>query len=150
MLKESISRHIITIHLEDVWECQGCEKELIRNDAYGWHGAKSSSATCQTPGIVISCSTGTREIDTCAATLPRRLCKGYWIDKEETYLNARQGVTNVHESQFAKSSDPCSDVDRRLQTLYLLLVLTSTNGTKRRASLNESLLERDVPHEQKE
>ena len=67
MLKESISRHIVTKHLEEVWECQGCGKELVRNDAYRRHAEKSSSAACRTSGAVISYSAGAQEIDARAA-----------------------------------------------------------------------------------
>ena len=63
MLKESIPRHIVAIHLDEVWECQGCGKELVRNDAYGRHAAKSGSPGCQTSGSVISYSTNAREVD---------------------------------------------------------------------------------------
>ena len=67
MLKESIPRHIVAIHLDEVWECQGCRKELVRNDAYGRHAAKSGSPACQTSGAVISYSANAREIDARAA-----------------------------------------------------------------------------------
>ncbi|KAI9573252.1 hypothetical protein HD554DRAFT_1998555, partial [Boletus coccyginus] len=40
MLKESIARHILTIHLGEMWECQGCRKKIVRNDAYGRHVAR--------------------------------------------------------------------------------------------------------------
>ena len=67
MQKESIPRHIVAIHLDEVWECQGCGKELARNDAYGRHAAKSNSAACQTLGALISYSANAREIDARAA-----------------------------------------------------------------------------------
>ncbi|KAF8420567.1 hypothetical protein L210DRAFT_804090, partial [Boletus edulis BED1] len=40
MLKESIARHIVNIHLGAMWECQGCGKDFVRNDVYGQHAAK--------------------------------------------------------------------------------------------------------------
>ena len=67
MLKESIPRHIVTIHLDEVWECQGCGKKFVRNDAYGRHAAKSESPACQTSGALISYSANAREIDARAA-----------------------------------------------------------------------------------
>ena len=63
MQKESIPRHIVAIHLNEVWECQGCGKELVRNDAYGRHATKSNSPACQTLGALISYSADAREID---------------------------------------------------------------------------------------
>ena len=67
MLKESIPRHIVTIHLDEVWECQGCGKNFVRNDAYGRHAARSESPACQTSGALVSYSADAREIDARAA-----------------------------------------------------------------------------------
>jgi hypothetical protein len=67
MLKESIARHIVTIHLGEVWECQGCGKEIVRNDAYGRHAVRSGFAACRTSGALITYSVDAREIDARAA-----------------------------------------------------------------------------------
>ena len=67
MLKESIPRHIVTIHLDEVWECRGCGKSFVRNDAYRRHAAKSESPACQTSGALVSYSADAREIDARAA-----------------------------------------------------------------------------------
>ena len=48
---------------KEVWKCQGCGKELVRNDAYGRHAAKSNPAACQTSEALIAYSADAREID---------------------------------------------------------------------------------------
>ena len=67
MLKESIARHIVTTHLGEVWECQGCGKEVVRNDAYGRHAERSGFAACRASGALITYSVDAREIDARAA-----------------------------------------------------------------------------------
>ena len=67
MLKESIARHIVTVHLGEVWECQGCGKEIVRNDAYGRHAVRSNFNACRTSGALITYSVDARVIDARAA-----------------------------------------------------------------------------------
>lgn len=67
MLKESIARHVLSVHLGEVWECQGCGKDIVRNDAYGQHAAKSNLEACGTAGALVTCSADARVIDTRAA-----------------------------------------------------------------------------------
>ena len=63
MLKESIGRHIVTVHLGEVWECQGCGKGIVRNDAYGRHAERSDFDACRTSGALITYSADARVID---------------------------------------------------------------------------------------
>ena len=63
MLKESIARHIVTVHLGEVWECQGCGKEIVRSDAYGRHAERSDFDACRTSGALITYSADARVID---------------------------------------------------------------------------------------
>jgi hypothetical protein len=63
MLKESIARHIVPVHLGEVWECQGCGKEIVRNDAYGRHAVRSGFDACRTSGALITYSVDARVID---------------------------------------------------------------------------------------
>jgi len=67
MLKESISRHIVSIHMDEVWECQGCGKQIARNDAYGRHAARSGLEECRTSGALITYYSDARVIDARAA-----------------------------------------------------------------------------------
>ncbi|KAF8557851.1 hypothetical protein OG21DRAFT_1481880 [Imleria badia] len=63
MLRESIARHIVNIHLGEIWECQGCGKEIVRSDAYGQHSERSEFNTCRTSGALITYTTDARVID---------------------------------------------------------------------------------------
>ncbi|KAG9308870.1 hypothetical protein JVU11DRAFT_11329 [Chiua virens] len=63
MLKESISRHLVGVHLGELWECQGCRKRIARKDAYMQHSAKSAFVACQNSGAVITYAADAREID---------------------------------------------------------------------------------------
>lgn len=63
MLKESIARHIVTIHLGQTWECQGCGKEISRNDSYMQHAARSKLEACRDAGPLITHSPDALEID---------------------------------------------------------------------------------------
>ncbi|KAF8557857.1 hypothetical protein OG21DRAFT_1504840 [Imleria badia] len=63
MLRESIARHIVNVHLGEIWECQGCGKEIARSDAYGQHAEKSEFDACQTSGALITYTTDARVID---------------------------------------------------------------------------------------
>ncbi|KAI9574211.1 hypothetical protein HD554DRAFT_2045351 [Boletus coccyginus] len=37
MLKDSINRHIVTVHLGEGFHCQGCDQEFSRKDVYNQH-----------------------------------------------------------------------------------------------------------------
>jgi hypothetical protein len=63
MLKESIARHIVSVHMNEVWECQGCGKQISRNDAFGLHATRSDSEECRTSGALITYSSDARAID---------------------------------------------------------------------------------------
>lgn len=67
MLKESIARHIVNIHLGEMWECQGCGKGIVRSDAYGRHAERSEFDACRTSGALITYSTNAQVIDARAA-----------------------------------------------------------------------------------
>lgn len=67
MLKESISRHILSIHLGETWECQGCGKAIARKDVYVRHAVRSDFEGCRTAGALITYSADVRVIDARAA-----------------------------------------------------------------------------------
>ncbi|KAG6382127.1 hypothetical protein JVT61DRAFT_770 [Boletus reticuloceps] len=67
MLKESIARHIVTVHLEEMRECQGCGKEIVRNDVYKRHVMESDFDACRNLGALITYSGDARKIDARAA-----------------------------------------------------------------------------------
>ncbi|KAF8557863.1 hypothetical protein OG21DRAFT_1494401 [Imleria badia] len=67
MLKESIARLIVDIHLGEIWECQGCGKEITRSDAYRRHAERSDFNGCKTSGALITYSGDVRVIDARAA-----------------------------------------------------------------------------------
>ncbi|KIJ05301.1 hypothetical protein PAXINDRAFT_103830 [Paxillus involutus ATCC 200175] len=67
MLKESVCRHMVNIHLEEKWECQGCGGEIARKDAYGRHAEKAKNAACRNAGALIMYCAGARVIDARAA-----------------------------------------------------------------------------------
>ena len=64
MWKESIARHIVNIHLGEIWKCQGCGKGIARGDAYRRHAAKYKA--CQASGVVITYD-GAKVVDARAA-----------------------------------------------------------------------------------
>lgn len=64
MQRQSIARHIVTVHLGEVWECQGCGKEITRNDAYEQHAARSNFEDCRTSGALVTYSAGARVVNT--------------------------------------------------------------------------------------
>ncbi|KAN0081628.1 hypothetical protein V8E55_009252 [Tylopilus felleus] len=78
MRKDSIARHIVTKHLGEMWECQGCGKEIIRSDVYRQHVARSDFDACRTSGALVTYSADAREIDACAALegAQRQMCAG--------------------------------------------------------------------------
>ena len=63
MLKESISRHILSIHLGETWECQGCGKAIARKDVYVRHAVRSDFEGCRTAGALITYFADVRVID---------------------------------------------------------------------------------------
>ena len=67
MLKESIARHVLSLHLGEMWECPGCAKRVTRKDAYGRHAAESELEACLTAGPLITYSVDVRVIDARAA-----------------------------------------------------------------------------------
>ena len=55
MLKKSIKRHMLTIHLGEMWKCQGYEKEIDRNDTYGRRWVvRSDFEACLSSGALIA------------------------------------------------------------------------------------------------
>lgn len=67
MLKESIARHVLSVHLGEMWECQGCGKGIARKDAYGRHVVKADLEGCRTAGALVTYSAEVRVIDARAA-----------------------------------------------------------------------------------
>ncbi|KAH7883377.1 hypothetical protein F5I97DRAFT_1904558 [Phlebopus sp. FC_14] len=53
MNKESIARHVVTIHLGEKWWCQGCSDEIVRKDAYDRHVERSSTQACRDAGAFV-------------------------------------------------------------------------------------------------
>ena len=37
MLKDSINRHVVTVHLGECFHCRGCDQEFPRKDVYNLH-----------------------------------------------------------------------------------------------------------------
>lgn len=67
MLKESIGRHIVRLHLGEMWECQGCGKGTTRSDTYGRHVVRSNFEACRSAGALVTYSADVRVIDVRAA-----------------------------------------------------------------------------------
>lgn len=67
MLKESIARHIVSIHLGEKWECQGCGKEAARYDVHRRHTVRSNLEVCRTSGALTTYSADVWVIDAHAA-----------------------------------------------------------------------------------
>ncbi|KAF9222380.1 hypothetical protein BS17DRAFT_783631 [Gyrodon lividus] len=63
MLKESISRHVVGIHLREKWKCQGCREEIARKDAYRRHAERSSKEECRNAGALIMYDADARMVD---------------------------------------------------------------------------------------
>ncbi|KAI9573250.1 hypothetical protein HD554DRAFT_1161528 [Boletus coccyginus] len=51
MRKDSVSRHIISVHLEEEFHCQGCNKEFPRRDVYDKH--VQNNEVCRDAGAAI-------------------------------------------------------------------------------------------------
>ncbi|KAF8420566.1 hypothetical protein L210DRAFT_3574491 [Boletus edulis BED1] len=62
MLKDSISRHIVTVHLGEGYHCLGCHQEFPRKDVYDKH--VENGDVCRSTGAAIVYGTERREIDT--------------------------------------------------------------------------------------
>ncbi|KAF8557862.1 hypothetical protein OG21DRAFT_1504845 [Imleria badia] len=61
MLKDSINRHVVTVHLDEGFHCQGCNEFFSRKDVYGQH--VESGEVCREAGAAIVYGTERREID---------------------------------------------------------------------------------------
>ena len=61
MLKDSINRHVVTVHLGEGFHCQGCNKEFSRKDVYNKH--VTSADVCRDAGAAIVYATEHRVID---------------------------------------------------------------------------------------
>ena len=62
MLRDSINRHVVTVHFGEGFRCQGCEREFSRKDVYDKHVA--SGGVCGGVGAAIVYGTERRVIDT--------------------------------------------------------------------------------------
>ena len=62
MLKDSINRHVVTVHLGEGFHCQGCNEEFSRKDVYDKHVANAE--VCRNAGAAIVYDTGHMVIDT--------------------------------------------------------------------------------------
>ncbi|KAF8557867.1 hypothetical protein OG21DRAFT_1504852 [Imleria badia] len=61
MLKDSINRHLVTVHLDEEFHCQGCNEIFSRKDVYDQH--VESGEVCREAGAAIVYGTERREID---------------------------------------------------------------------------------------
>ena len=62
MLKDSINRHVVTVHIEEVFHCLGCNQEFSRKDVYNKHVRKVE--VCRDVGPAMVYGTGRGVIDT--------------------------------------------------------------------------------------
>ena len=62
MLQDSINRHVVTVHLDEGFHCQGCDEVFSRKDVYRQHVA--SGEVCEYAGVAIVYGTERRQIDT--------------------------------------------------------------------------------------
>jgi hypothetical protein len=62
MLKDSINRHVVTVHFEEGFHCQGCNQEFPRKDVYNKHAA--GAEVCRDAGAAIVYGTERSLIDT--------------------------------------------------------------------------------------
>ena len=62
MHKDSINRHVVTIHLGEGFHCNGCNQELSRQDVYDRHVRKNEA--CKRLGVAMVYGTERRVIDT--------------------------------------------------------------------------------------
>ncbi|KAF8546469.1 hypothetical protein OG21DRAFT_1119542 [Imleria badia] len=62
MLKDSINRHLVTIHFGEAFHCQGCDREFPRKDVYNKH--VEDGEVCRGAGVAMVYGTEHRVIDT--------------------------------------------------------------------------------------
>ena len=62
MLKDSINRHVVTVHLGEGFHCRGCDQEFPRKDVYNQHA--EDSEVCRDAGAAMVYGTASRMIDT--------------------------------------------------------------------------------------
>ena len=62
MLKDSINRHVVTVHFGEGFHCQGCDQEFPRKDVYNQH--VEDSKACRVAGAAMVYGTEHRLIDT--------------------------------------------------------------------------------------
>ncbi|KAN0081631.1 hypothetical protein V8E55_009255 [Tylopilus felleus] len=62
MLRDSLNRHILTVHLREGFHCHGCNQTFSRKDVYDTH--VGSDEVCKHAGVAIVYSTERRMIDT--------------------------------------------------------------------------------------
>jgi hypothetical protein len=62
MRKDSINRHVVTVHLGEGFHCQGCDQEFPRKDVYNQHFEDSEA--CRGAGAAMVYGTEPRVIDT--------------------------------------------------------------------------------------
>ena len=59
MLKDSITRHVVTVHFGEGFHCRGCDQEFPREDVYNQHVENG-----EVPGVAMVYGTEHRIIDT--------------------------------------------------------------------------------------
>ncbi|KAG8220496.1 hypothetical protein J3R82DRAFT_3194 [Butyriboletus roseoflavus] len=62
MLKDSINRHVVTVHLGERFSCWGCNQKFSRKDVYDQHVQKGEA--CRDAGAAVVYGTACRMIDT--------------------------------------------------------------------------------------
>ena len=62
MLRDSVNRHVVTVHFGEVFHCQGCRQVFPRKDVYNQH--VEGNEACRDAGAAILYKTGHREINT--------------------------------------------------------------------------------------
>ena len=62
MLKDSLNRHVVTVHFGEGFHCQGCDQNFSRKDVYNKH--VESGGVCRNAGAAIVYDTERRLIDT--------------------------------------------------------------------------------------
>ena len=63
MLKDSLNRHVVTVHFGEGFHCQGCDQNFPRKDVYNKH-VEPSGGVCRNAGAAIVYDTERRLIDT--------------------------------------------------------------------------------------
>jgi len=64
MLKDSINRHVVTIHLGEGFHCQGCNQEFPRKDVYNQHVEDSEACRGAVAVMVYGADSKRKVIDT--------------------------------------------------------------------------------------